>query len=88
MRAIDLLTAIAENYEVGTGIGIFNTEHCEDLQDYTQHYFGRDIQVRGSIRAGYKYLYFYEHYDEGLMGAEHDAELISEYGKIYLYKID
>lgn len=89
MKAIDILAAIAENYEVGNGIGIFNTQECEDLEDYIQYYFGKDIKVKGSVRVGYKYLYYYEYMDMGLYNGEHDAEIINEFGdRIYLYRIE
>ena len=90
MKAIDILTAIAENYEVGNGIGIFNTQnYCEDLEDYIQYYFGKDIKVKGSIKVGYKYLYYYEYMDMGLYDGEHDAEIGNEFGdRIYLYRIE
>lgn len=89
MRAIDILTAIAEHYEVGNGIGIFNTQDCDNLEDYIQHYFGKEIKVKGRIRVGYKYLYYYEYMDMGLYDGEQDAEIINEFGdKIYLYRIE
>ena len=51
----------------------------------------RGIKLVGEIEENSKYLYFYEYYNEGILGVEYDAVVATkdrgEVERIYLYKI-